>query len=554
MLAVLSNINIEPLKMFFKNEKSYFAPYNQIRQEFLNNNSFIHSNDIHRIFIFLDYSENLVGASLDEKSLDLIQQDYLFIMDLIEEYAKKNTNVLIIINNQFMENNYLVPYYKHYMLRFYNLEKNMNDKLLKLSIENKNIYILDWQKLVKIYGFEKLVNKKYWYIGRIPLTTFAFEIIYKEYCNILKAIQGITKKVCIVDLDNTLWGGVVGDDGIDGILLSEEGMGKAYRDFQKCIKSLKDLGILLAIVSKNNYDVVKECFNNHPMMLLSLDDFVVLKINWNNKADNIKEIANQLNLGLDSFVFIDDNPFERNLVKEFLPEVNVPEFPADPYMLVDWFYHHIIPIYFPKSVITDEDLEKNEQYKANVKRSELEKEVKDYNKYIAELDIKIKIYKNNINQISRISQLTQKTNQFNLTTKRYTELDIENIMKEQNGYIYSFEYIDKFGKEGIVGVVIILKNDDKYYIDTFLLSCRVFGRFVEFNFLKKICIDLRDSGIKELYSHYIPTQKNIIVKDFYANCGFDTLDEGCFCGKIDDIIEYISKNYIDINAEVVINE
>lgn len=555
MLAVLSNINIDPIKVFFKGEKIYLSPYNKIKEEFLNPNSFINSNKgIKKILIFLDYSELLVGSHLNKNDLDLIQQDFELVINLVENYSNNNKDNLIIINNQLIDNNTLAPYIKNSIIDFYNLEKNMNDKLYKVLKNYNNIYLLDWIKLIRKFGIEKLFNRKYWYIGRMKLSTLAYELIYKEINNILDSINGKYKKVCIIDLDNTIWGGILGDDGIEGIILSEEGVGKSYRDFQKCIRSLTSLGVLLAVVSKNNIDVVKECFNRHPMMELKIEDFIALKVNWKNKVENIKEIAKELNLGLDSFLFIDDDKFERNFVKEYLPQVEVPDFPTDPYALTDWFYKIIIPEYFKKSVITEEDLSKNKQYKANIERNKLEKEIKDYNTYLKELDINLKIYLNDPNQIIRIAQLTQKTNQFNLTNKRYTELDIRKMMSDSNIYIYTLEYSDKYGKEGIVGVVIINKQIDckKYIIDNYLLSCRVFGRYIEYNFLKIILIDLNNKSdyIEEIVASYIPTEKNTIVKEYYTNCGFTKTEEGLFYGKIKYVINFLKENYIDIQGEI----
>lgn len=551
MIAILSNINIDPIKIYFKNEKLYLPSYNQVQQEFLNSTSVIYTEEVDKILVFLDYSAYFVGEKNANEVSEMIFHEFNYLMDYIEKYTQEQRNKILIINNIVIKNNLVMPYNKNEMFNVFRLEQELNQRLYNAAIQRNNIYILNWENIIENYGWDKILNNKYWYIGRIRYTTFALDLIYKEYNNIIKGIKGITKKVCIVDLDNTLWGGVIGDDGLEGIALSEEGVGKAYRDFQKCIKSLKEIGILLCIASKNNFEIVKECFDKHPMMILSIDDFIITKINWNNKSENIKEIAYELNLGLDSFVFIDDNPFERQLIKDYLPDVSVPDFPDEPYELVDWFYKVLIPEYFVKINLTDEDLTKHNQYKANLERAKLEKDVTNYNTFIEQLNIRYNVFINNRLQISRISQLTQKTNQFNLTTKRYTELDIEKLLQGKLNFIYTLEYIDKFGKEGIVSLAIVKPEDDKMFIDSFLMSCRVFGRFLEYNFMKEIALDLLKKGITEIYAKYIPTNKNVIVKDFYTNCGFTKIEDGLYYAKLDNIVKFIDKNYIKLQGEII---
>jgi FkbH-like protein len=258
-----------------------------------------------------------------------------------------------------------------------------------------------------------------------------------------------------LDLDNTLWGGIIGEDGIEGIKLSEDGIGKVYRDFQFLIKGLKDIGIPLGIVSKNNINDAKEVFEKHPMMVLKFEDFIIKKINWNNKVDNIKEIAKELNLGVDSFVFIDDNPVERDIVRQYLPEVVVPDFPEKEITeLPEWFINEIIYNYFARTTLTEEDKEKTEQYKSNLERKKLMKKL-NIDDFIDSLKIKLNFYVNDKRFIERTAQQTQKTNQFNLTTRRYTVMDIEKFINSEEYIVFNLEYEDKFGNEGIIGTAIV---------------------------------------------------------------------------------------------------
>jgi len=336
------------------------------------------------------------------------------------------------------------------------------------------------------------------------------------------AYHGKTKKVLVVDLDNTLWGGVVGEDGAQGVRLSEEGEGKAYRDFQKAMHALKSLGIIFAINSKNNEADVRELFEKNSMMVFQYDDFVVKKINWNDKASNMIAIADELNLGLDSFVFIDDNPVERAYIRQQLPAVVIPEFPQQPIMLRQWFLNDVVYRYFGKYALTQEDTTKTEQYQRHVQRASAQSTL-SVNDFIQTLHVQLMLVKNDLSLAPRIAQLTQKTNQFTMTTRRYTEKDIAQYMQQPTCAVYGLSYEDTFGKEGLMGAAIVHTTDTTTAtIDTFLLSCRIIGRHVEHTFLDKILEQLQSAGIQNIKAEFVPTKKNIIAHNFYAQCGLTT--------------------------------
>jgi len=516
-IAVLSNINIDPLKGFlskFGFEDQYYAGYNQFMIELINPNSHINQNTPNVLFIHLD-GESLFKIILSNGRVKYDQAALNDFIISISDFAVANPNTNIIISNivlpAFSTSTYLNNQNSPIIF-----EQLINRKILKLSEKNKNIYCYRFDSIVRAFGEKLLYDEKFWYLGRIKYTNTAFFEIAKHIQNTINAIQGKTKKVLVLDLDNTLWGGVVGEDGFSGILLSEDGVGKIFRDFQSNIKLLSTYGIILTVCSKNNENDALEILNNHKMMILKSKDFIIKKINWNNKVDNIKQIAKELDLGLDSFVFIDDNPVERELVKQQLPEVSVPDFPKHIDQLNTWFINEVVYPLFPKIVLTDEDKKKGRQYERNILRKSLESTL-DIKKYINTLQIRLNCFVNEKKHIERIAQLTQKTNQFNLSTKRYSESQIENFMNSDSVKVFSLEYSDKYGNEGIIGASIVIYKDSYAEIDTFLMSCRVIGRNVEFSFFNEILKHIPYNFIK---AEYLPTSRNNIFLDFYLSCGF----------------------------------
>lgn len=508
-LAVLSNINFSPIAKIYNNV--YVSGIAEYYQELLSEGSYLNQNVFDMVFCFLDVEENIDNFS---SILDPM-------LELIRNYLTKNSKTLFVMSS-FFKPLYCVDHYlKNSPTRI--LLQEYNKKLAELS-EFPNFYLFDFGSFLAKYGYKNLISPNYWYLGRIKFNLDTYKYLIEELKNIYNAFKGNAKKVLILDLDNTLWGGIVGEDGIDGIKLSEDGVGKIYRDFQKNIKKLKELGVLLVIVSKNNYDDVLEVFTKHPMMVLKWDDFIIKKINWKPKPENIKEVAIELNLGLDSFVFIDDSIFERNLVREILPECSVPEFPDDISLLNLWFFEEVVYKYFPKLRVTEEDRAKTDQYIRNFQRESLKSNL-TLDEYIKQLDIKLTYYVNDKRFISRMAQLTQRTNQFNLTTRRYTESDISAFLNRDDVFLVALEYEDRFGKEGIVGLAIVFVEGDSAVIDTFLMSCRIIGRKVEYNFMNYLIDYLKKMGIRKFYGEYIPTAKNIIVRNFYKECGFTEYEE-----------------------------
>ena len=322
----------------------------------------------------------------------------------------------------------------------------MNKKLISIARDHPNLLLLDLDLLFRKHGEDALLSDAFWYTARIRYTARMFELLAETIRRAISAHAQRYNKVLVLDLDGTLWGGVVGEVGPLGITLSEDGTGRCYRDFQRFIKAVARTGVLLAIVSKNNESDVLEVFDTNTMMILGREDFAVICANWSPKAEGIAEIAEQLNLGTDSFVFIDDNPVEREAIRKFLPEVTVPDFPERVEQLPNWFIQEIAPAYFAKYAISSEDSAKTEQYRANHARQKLAASF-DLDSYLAELGIECSISVNDGGRMIRASQMTQKTNQFNLTTRRYEITDLMRFVESHEHAVLTLDYRDRFGDE-----------------------------------------------------------------------------------------------------------
>ena len=422
-----------------------------------------------------------------------------------------------------------------------------NNALIEAEVENINVKLLDIREFTRRYPLAEVFDWKFWFISQMGMNPRLSKPFAEWWSRKLDEISLKRKKCLVLDLDNTLWGGVLGEDGIDGIKLSGDYPGKAFHYFQEAILELSKSGVILTVCSKNNEEDVLEAWDKNPFMVLKKDNFATWRINWMDKATNIKELAEELNIGLDSFVFVDDNPTERELIRQSLPMVEVPEFPAQPYEL-PLFFKDLVEKYFRVYSLTAEDKKKTEQYKANAQRAQAQRSFVDLDSFLESLDIQITIEEANDFNIPRIAQMTQKTNQFNLTTKRYTDADVRSFV-ERGWKIWCISVADKFGDNGITGCIMV--NGDT--IDSFLLSCRILGKGIERAFLNKILSILRGSGIKSVWAHYAPTAKNAQVKDFYDRCGFhcETEDiEGNKSYLIDlDAADLNVKDYYHINLK-----
>ncbi len=411
-----------------------------------------------------------------------------------------------------MDNGYAVPFASGVDL--VSAIAEYNTALVEMERGHSNVKLLDIREFARQYPASDLFDWKYWFISQAGLNPRLSKPFAEWFARKLDQIASKRKKCLVLDLDNTLWGGVLGEDGVEGIKLAGAYPGKASRLFQEGLLELQRSGVMLAVCSKNNEADVMDAWERHPQMVLRADSFVAWRINWTDKATGIKELAEELNIGLDSMVFLDDSPQECELVRLALPEVEVPDFPSQPYELPA-FLQSLVEKYFRIYTVTAEDAAKTEQYKANAMRTQSQWEFVDFESFLRSLEIKITIEPANEFNIPRIAQLTQKTNQFNLTTRRYTESDIKQF--QQRGWkIWCLGVSDKFGDYGITGCAMV----DGNAIDSFLLSCRVLGKGIEKVFAKKVLSLLKEQGLKTVSAQFIPTSKNSPASGFWEVVGF----------------------------------
>lgn len=395
-----------------------------------------------------------------------------------------------------------------------------NNILYEAEASHKNMKVIDITEFTRRYTASELFDWKFYFISQMgmnPKLNKDFKVWWERK---LDSISLKRKKCLVLDLDNTLWGGVLGEDGIEGIKIGGDYPGKAFLYWQEALLELSRNGVILTVCSKNNEQDVFDAWEKNPFMLLRKDNFVAYRINWVDKATNIKELAKELNIGLDSFVFVDDNPTERELIRQMLPMVNVPDFPAQPYELMP-FFKQLVEDYFKVYSVTEEDKNKTEQYKQNAARVQAQASFTDFDSFLESLNLQLFIESANEFNIQRIAQMTQKTNQFNLTTHRYTDADVRGFI-EKGWKIWCISVADKFGDNGISGAIMITPEGA---IDTFLLSCRILGKGIEMAFVKTICSLLAGEGLEIMTASYIPTAKNAQVKDFWEKAGFVCIKE-----------------------------
>jgi FkbH-like protein len=404
------------------------------------------------------------------------------------------------------------------------LAAHYNGELAHIARQSSNVLVNDVASLAFHMGYGNWFDPRLWYLARCRLSGEAMKALARQTGSLLRGWKGLSRKCLVLDLDNTLWGGVIGEDGIAGIVLGEEGLGMAFTEFQQELLNLSRKGVLLAICSKNNEEDALEVLRRHPSMRLGEDAFAATRINWRDKATNLRELAEELNIGLDSLVFIDDNPVERCLVKASLPEVHVPDWPGEPAC----FKAALLELagqYFPRVAVTAEDRTRAAMYRAEGERRSLAVSTGSLDDYYRSLEMRAEIGYADPVSTQRIAQLTQKTNQFNLTTRRYTETEIRTLAEASDSLVMWLRLRDRFSDNGIVGVLILRRRDARSWaIDTFLMSCRVIGRTVENAFLGHVCHVLKRRGAGELIGEYVPTRKNNLAVNLYRDLGFEPID------------------------------
>lgn len=480
-----------------------------------------------------------VGFLFDASQIDRDEDHFLKMFELIVDFSSSR-KITVLVSTLPLQA----------LSKFGHLEANsksfsynqkigkINQKLLDFSHDKKGVFIYDINQSILLHGHITIYDPRMLYVSKSPFSKEGISIITQSIADLVRSIFTPRKKVIVLDLDNTLWKGIVGEDGVSGIGFSEDGPNKSFYDFQVVLKAMTDRGVILALCSKNNLADVEEAFSVRQDLVLQWDDFVIKKINWEDKAKNISEISQELNLALESFVFLDDNPAERQWVKANFSEVLVPELPEE----FAEYSEFLLQIEELKvSSYTEEDSKRISSYKVESKRNNLKSASTSFMEFLQSLEIHCSINDANSETISRSSQLFMRSNQFNLTTKRYTESEIAGFIKNDGYLLKSLSVNDKFGDYGIVGMVLMKNTATAIEIDSFLMSCRVLGKNIEEYFLKKSILLAQDIwGKKPLVATYSKTAKNAQVKEFYENHSFFVLRES------DELKSYELKEFSEI--------
>ena len=502
----------------------YEGEYSQVERQLMDPTSELYEFDADIIIVF--QSTHKLGeyhSSLSMENQALLAEERLsFIASLCENPSFANKKI-IYFNYPEIEDTVFGSYANKVESSFSYQVRKLNFELMNLSRQYPNLFICDIVGLQNLFGRQFMFAPNVYMTTEMVLSVNALPYVASRVVDIIAAIKGQFKKCLILDLDNTVWGGVIGDDGLEGIELGHGlGIGKAFTEFQMWIKKLKQRGIIICVASKNNEETAKEPFEKHPDMILKLDDIAVFQANWETKVDNIRTIQGILNIGFDSMVFLDDNPFERNMVRENIPGITVPELPEDPAMYLEYLYSLNL---FETASYSNADKDRTKQYQVEANRVSLSKTFTNEADFLKSLNMISTVSGFTKFNTPRVAQLSQRSNQFNLRTVRYTEADIESMAQNPDVIDLSFTLEDKFGDNGLIAVIIMKKQDEEtLFVDTWFMSCRVLKRGME-NFTLNTMVEYAlGKGYKRIIGEYIPTPKNMMVEMHYPNLGFSRIE------------------------------
>jgi FkbH-like protein len=503
----------------------YDADYNQVDRQIQDTNSELYKfqPDItmifesgHKLLQKFNKADEGERKTFAEKHLDRINQ--------LSDILQSNLKTKVIYFNYAEEDDRVFGNFANKVKSSFIFQiRKLNYQLSEYASNNPGFYVFDMSSIQNKIGRDNLFSPSIYVNSEMVLSIDSLPSVSKSVVQMIEAFQGIIKKCIILDLDNTIWGGVIGDDGLDKIQIGGLGIGKAFTEFQFWIKKLKQRGIIVCICSKNTESVAKEPFENHPDMVLRLNDIAVFKANWENKADNIKHIQKILNFGFDSMVFLDDNPFERDIVRQNISDITVPELPKDPAEYLEYLYSLNL---FETISYSSEDANRTDQYQKESKRVFAQASFTNEDDFLKSLNMLCDVQHYNSFSIPRVAQLSQRSNQFNLRTIRYTEEEIKSITTSDQYITFSFALEDIYGDNGLVSAIILEKTNPKeLFIDTWFMSCRVLKRGME-NFILNTIVDFaRNNNYQTIIGEYISTQKNALVRDLYANLGFIKQDD-----------------------------
>ena len=521
------------------------AEYNQVERQFLDPSSELYQTDAD--FIVLFQSTHKLGEKhslLSPSQQESLAEERLAFVASVSENPMLASKKIICLNYPEIEDTVFGSYATKVTSSFTYQVRKLNMGLMDLSQRYANLFICDIAGLQNKLGRDMMFAPNVYVSTEMVLSIDALPYVASRVMDIICAIKGQFKKCLILDLDNTVWGGVIGDDGLEGIQLGHGlGIGKAFTEFQMWVKKLKQRGVIICVASKNNEETAKEPFEKHPDMVLKLEDIAVFQANWETKVDNIRTIQRILNIGFDSMVFLDDNPFERNIVRENIPGITVPELPQDPGEYLEYLYSLNL---FETASYSQADKDRTKQYQVEAQRVSLQKTFSNEADFLKSLDMTSVVSGFNKFNTPRVAQLSQRSNQFNLRTVRYTEADIEALGQNPDVIDLSFTLEDKFGDNGLIAVIIMKKQDEEtLFIDTWFMSCRVLKRGMEDFTLNTMVEAAREKGYKRIVGEYLPTPKNKMVENHYPSLGFQKLEGTPTAQYVLDVEQYQPrKNYI----------
>ncbi|MEA5598795.1 HAD-IIIC family phosphatase [Rivularia sp. UHCC 0363] len=535
-ISILRNIMLEPIEPYLRylayeigfNAQIKFGEYDNLFQEAVGGSSSLLSNKTDCVLVFTkletlswNLARNFAALDSDEIQSELLRI-HNYIVNIIEGIKNQTNGIILWHGFELLAYPSLGIYDSQLDRGQLATIQDLNLFLQNHLTQQENCYFVNLNLSLARLGINSFFDNRYWHIGKAPYTREALADIASEDFKYIRALKGKNKKCLVLDCDNTLWGGIIGEDGLAGIQLSKTHPGSAFYEFQQEILNLYNRGILIALCSKNNEQDVWEVFRKHPDMLLKEEHITTAQINWNDKATNLKQIAKDLNIGLDSLVFIDDSEFEVNLIHDVLPEVEVIHLSKN--KSIEYRNNLAACGLFDTLTISEEDKKRASMYKAEASRKKIQAQITNMEEYYISLEMIPEILFADTFSIPRIAQLTQKTNQFNLTTKRYSEADIKTFVDSKNYEVIYLKLQDKFGNYGIVGVSIIHYVDYQATFDSFLLSCRVLGRKVEDIFIQQVLKLAQNRGYDYAFGLYVPTLKNKQVENFYPQQGFEEVD------------------------------
>ena len=522
------------------NIKLFEAEYNQVERQFLDPSSELYAFDAEFIIVFQStHKLSEYHSMLDEDAQQCLADNRLRFVSSICQNSHLAGKKIIYMNYPEIDDSVFGSYANKVESSFVWQVRKLNVGLMQLAHNYSNLYICDIASVQNKIGRDRMFASNVYVSTEMVLSVEALPYVASRVMDIVSALRGQFKKCLILDLDNTLWGGVIGDDGIEGIQLGHGlGIGKAFTEFQMWVKKMRRRGVIICIASKNNEETAKEPFLKHPDMVLRLDDIAVFMANWETKVDNIRAIQQILNIGFDSMVFLDDNPFERNMVRENIPGITVPELPEDPGEYLEFLYGENL---FETVSYSGLDKDRTKQYQVEAQRASLQKTFANEADFLKSLNMVSMVSGFTKFSTPRVAQLSQRSNQFNLRTVRYTEADVEAMAADENVIDLSFTLEDKFGDNGLIAVVIMKRQDAKtLFVDTWFMSCRVLKRGMEDFTLNMMVERARENGYKYIVGEYLPTLKNKMVEQHYQRLGFTMIEDSPTAQYVLDVEDYQS--------------